>query len=168
MQLLPTILEPMPADLLPFIEADATTWTARDDESDADTTAEEWCGDHYLDFGYLRNAPKVRCWRTISTDDDTVTIDWWNQRLDPDDDIVFTGPVRGRIAFCTQQFTDAVRDLDRQLMVAMDKQVSELERRGSLPGVELDLVALRNEHRQRTTWLAHALDRTPATSQPVT
>lgn len=167
LQLLPTILEPVPADLLPFIESDATPWTTRDDESDADTTAEVWYGDHYLDFGYLRNGPKVRCWRTISADD-MVTIDWWYQRLDPDDDIVFAGPVRGRTAFRTQQLTDAVRDLDRQLMAAMDKRVSELERRGSPPGVELDLVALRNEHRQRTTWLAHALDRTPATGWAAT
>lgn len=48
-------------------------------------------------------------------------------------------------------------------MTAMLQRVEELERRGGLPGVDLDLAGLRREHEDRAHWLAKNLDRTPKT-----
>ncbi|MFI6265835.1 DUF5984 family protein [Micromonospora sp. NPDC051006] len=143
LQLLPAVLEPVPADLVPFIEADSTGWLERG-EHEEDFTAEVWYGDHVLDLGYLRNGPVMRWWRTIINGFDAVTIDWWNRRCGQDIDVTFAGPVRGRLVLTTEEFVDAVRDLDRDLMAAMQERITVLEeRRVVLPDVELDLTALR-------------------------
>ena len=52
-------------------------------------------------------------------------------------------------------------------MTAMGRRVEDLERRGGLPGVALDLPALRREHEDRTHWLARNLARSPQTDWTV-
>jgi hypothetical protein len=159
LRLLPAVLEPVPADLVPFIEADSTGWRERD-EHEEDFTAEGWYGDRVLDLGYLRNSPVIRWWRTIGDGGDTVTVDWWNRRDEQDLGVAFTDPVRGRLALATEAFVAAVRDLDRDLMAAMHERIGKLEAgHVVLPDVELDLTALRAEHHDRATWLRRALDR---------
>ncbi|MER7892894.1 DUF5984 family protein [Micromonospora sp. NPDC094482] len=159
LQMLPAVLEPVPADLVPFIETDSIGWLERG-EHEEDFTAEVWYGDHVLDLGYLRNGPVIRWWRTIINGFDAVTIDWWNRRCGQDIDVTFAGPASGRLVLTTEEFVDAVRDLDRGLMAAMHERITVLEeRRVVLPDVELDLTALRAEHRDRAAWWQHALDR---------
>ncbi|HEX5540246.1 MAG TPA: DUF5984 family protein [Micromonospora sp.] len=159
LQLLPAVLEPVPADLVPFIEADSTAWPERG-EHEEDFTAEVWDGDRVLDLGYLRNGPVIRWWRTIINGADAVTADWWNRRYEQDTDVTFADPVRGRLVLTTEEFIDAVRKFDRDLMAAMHERITLLEeRRVVLPDVELDLAALHAEHHDRATWLQHALDR---------
>ncbi|MFC3499978.1 DUF5984 family protein [Micromonospora krabiensis] len=159
LQLLPAVLEPVPTDLVPFVEADSTSWAERG-EHEEDFTAEIWYGDRVLDVGYLRNAPVIRWWRTIINGADAVTVDWWNRRCEKDLDVTFADPVRGRLVLTTEELIDAVRDLDRDLMAAMHERITLLEERHVvLPDVELDLAALRAEHHDRATWLRHALDR---------
>jgi uncharacterized protein DUF5984 len=63
----------------------------------------------------------------------------------------------------TSDYLDAVHTLDRTLMAAMEVRIEELERRGGLPGVEIDLAGLRHEHEDRSHWLARNLGRTPRT-----
>jgi hypothetical protein len=116
--------------------------------------------DHYLNLGYLRNSPHLRFWRTVDGDLDEITVDW---RHEDDGEIGFTAGAAVRFRVSTEEYLAAVRKLDVDLMTAMRERIEELERRGGLPGVELDRAGLRQEHEKRETWLARNLDRSPAT-----
>jgi len=48
-------------------------------------------------------------------------------------------------------------------MTAMRQRIEELDRRGGLPGIELDHDELRRDHHYRARWRARNLDRTPTT-----
>ena len=99
-------------------------------------TAANWYGEHYLDLGYLRNPPHLRLWRTVRGDRDEITVDW---RHEDDGEIGFTAGPAVRFSVPTAAYLEAVHTLDRELMTAMRQRVEELQRRGGLPGVELDL-----------------------------
>lgn len=176
--LTPDVLEPVPDDLQPFIASHPAQWTCDplevmagpDEEHTDDENADApdhpvviaaiWHGEHYLDFGYLRNPPKLRFWRTTRGDRDKITIDW---RHEDDGEIGFTADPTVRLGVPTTAYLDAVHTLNRELMDTMGKRVEELEHRGGLPGVDLDLVHLRREHEDRRHWLAKNLDRSPKT-----
>lgn len=176
--LTPDVLEPVPADLEPFIASDRARWACdplefipdRDDDGFEDgdpeapdhpvVTAATWYGEHHLDFGYLRNPPRLRLWRAGSGDGDLITVDW---RHRDDGEVGFTAGPAVRFSVPAAEYLEAVRRLDRDLMTAMRHRVEELERRGGLPGVDLDLGGLRREHDDRTQWLARNLDRSPKT-----
>ncbi|MER5609168.1 DUF5984 family protein [Micromonospora tulbaghiae] len=176
--LTPEVLEPVPDDLQPFIASHPGQWTCdplefvaepeeeRTDDGNADApdhpvvTAAIWHGEHHLDFGYLRNPPKLRFWRTIRGDHDEVTVDW---RHEDDGEIGFTADPSVRISVPTTAYVEAVHTLNRELLNTMGQRVEELKRRGGIPGVDLDLVHLRREHEDRRQWLAKNLDRSPRT-----
>lgn len=141
LQLLPSALQPVPADLAEFVAADRGRWNAwLEDEKSSERAwdAVLWHGEHSLDFGYLRRPPRVRAWRTVTggRDEVTVTVD----------------DSRGSLPAAS--FTDAVRRFDAELIAGMERRVEELERTGPPAGVELDLTQLRREHDDRATWLA--------------
>jgi hypothetical protein len=160
--LTPEVLEPVPADLRPFIRSDPEQWVCDPldfipDDAGPDTpdhpasTAGIWYSEHYLDFGYLGSSPDLRLWRTVDGGRDEISLDWRHD----DARVEFTMP--------TGEYLEAVHTLDRTLIAAMEQRVGELERRGGLPGVELDLAGLRREHEDRSRRLARTLARTPAT-----
>jgi len=62
-----------------------------------------------------------------------------------------------------QEFGSACLDVREQQEQAVFGRVLQRERRGGLPGVDLDLAGLRREHEDRAHWLAKNLDRTPKT-----
>ncbi|MEU7923337.1 DUF5984 family protein [Micromonospora zamorensis] len=138
----------------------------RNDDGSADVpdhpvvTAVIWHGAHYLDFGYLRNPPKLRFWRTTRDDRGEIAMDW---RHEDDGEIGFTTEPTVQLTVPTTAYLEAVHTLNRQLIDTMGQRVDELERRGGLPGVDLDLVYLRREHDDRRHWLAKNLDRSPKT-----
>jgi hypothetical protein len=158
--LTPDVLEPVPADLQPFIASDPGQWVCdplafiadgdEDGIEDVDpnapdhpvVTAANWHGGHYLDLGYLQNAPRLRFWRTVRGHRDEITVDWWHE---DDGEIGFTAGLAVRFCVATAAYLEAVHALDRDLMTAMRQRVEELERRGGLPGVDLDLAGLRRE-----------------------
>jgi hypothetical protein len=176
--LTPVVLEPVPVDLRPFIASDPAQWACdplafiadgtKDGSDDVDpnppdhpvVTAAIWHGEHHLDLGYLRNAPRLRFWRTVRGDHDEITVDW---RHEDDGEIGFTADPAARFSVPTAEYLGAVHALDRELMTAMRQRVEELERRGGLPGMDLDLGQLRREHEDRACWLARNLDRSPKT-----
>ncbi|SNY66367.1 hypothetical protein SAMN05421748_13019 [Paractinoplanes atraurantiacus] len=145
--LTPQVLEVVPSELEPFIASEQEG--EFEDDSDEEAAA-FWHCEHYLDFGYIRNAPRVRLWRTVNGDRDEVTLDW---RHHDDGDIGFTAGPAVRVSVPTADYLEAVRALDRELMAAMRKRIQEIERRGGLPGVEIDLAGLEREHEDRTRWL---------------
>lgn len=172
--LTPDVLEPVPADLQTFIASDPAQWACdplafiADGDEDVDpgapddpvVTASSWHSEHYLDFGYLRNAPQLRFWRTVRGDRDEITVDW---RHEDNVEIGLTAGPADRFGVPTAAYVDAVQALDRELMTAMGHRVEELERRGGLPGVDLDLGGLRRDHQDRGRWLARNLARSPQT-----
>jgi hypothetical protein len=66
----------------------------------------------------------------------------------------------------TSDYLDAVHRLDRTSMAAMEQRIEELERRGGLPGAEIDLAGLRHEHEDRSHRLARNLGRAPTGRYP--
>jgi len=172
----PQVLEPVPTDLQPFIASDCTLW-ARDplefiadggEDEIADinqhvadhpvVTASNWYGEHFLDFGYLQSPPELRLWRTVDADRDEITMDWWH-----DDESSFVAGQALQVKVPTAAYVSAVHALDQELMTAMRQRIEELERRGGLPDVDVDLAGLRREHEDRAHWLARSLDRSPGT-----
>ncbi len=172
--LTPGVLEVVPADLVPFVATDPGQWVCdwldvaggEDGGCDPNTpdhpvaTAALWHEAHALDLGYLRNAPRLRFWRTVRGDRDEVTVDW---RHEDDGEIGFTAGAAVRFNVTTAGYLEAVHRLDRELMSAMRQRIEELEGRGGLPGVAVDMVELRREHEDRGRWLAKNLDRSPVT-----
>ncbi|GAA4595882.1 hypothetical protein GCM10023194_66560 [Planotetraspora phitsanulokensis] len=148
----PTVLQPVPTDLLDFVASDPDAWRPMD--SEAALSAAEWHAEHTLDLGYIREPPRIRAWRTVSDDFDTVTVTW---RHDDEGDIRFTADPAGQVMIPAESFLAAVRQLDQELMTAMERRISVLERTGPPDGVQLDLHALRAEHVNRATWLTQRL-----------
>jgi hypothetical protein len=156
-------MEPVPADLVD-VAAASPDWVWRDTPEAAAALA--WHGAGCLNTGYLRIAPLVRCWRTVTGQDDTVTVSW-EHRTDPAGTVEFAGPRTGRVAMATSAFLAAVTELDRALFAAMDERIAELAQTGPPSGVEVDMEAVRREHRDRATWLRRARDREPGTDWDV-
>jgi len=167
------VLEPVPADLQPFIASDRTQWVGEPwpscvDGDEVDPTAADaavvtaaiWHGGHELDFGYLRNPPRLRLWRSVRGDRDEMTVDW---RHDDDGEIGFTAGPAVRVSVATVDYQQAVAALDQDLMTAMRHRVEDRDRRGGLPGVDIDLAELRRDHDNRTRWRTRTLHQPPQT-----
>jgi hypothetical protein len=152
-------MEPVPEDLVDVAAAPPDCDRL---ETPAGEAALTWHSAGYLYTSYLRVAPRIRCWRTIVGDADTVTVVWEHQE-DPEGVIEFAGPDTGRVSMPTSEFFAAVTEFDGDLLAAMDQRISTLEESGPPLGVELDIEQLRREHRDRATWLQRARDREPGT-----
>lgn len=147
---LPEALEPVPADLVPFMAGDHATWLPAD-HPDAEAAAVRY-GQHVLDTGYLRTTPHIRWWRTTAeSGDDLMTVTWTHDH---------DHGAAGRVTLPTPDFIAAVTTLHRDLLAAMEERVTVLEATGPPLGVHIDLPHLRHEQRDRATWLQRALERT--------
>ncbi len=166
--LTPEALEPVPADLESFIASEREQWAGDPfDYSDEDAgpdapdhpavTAAIWRDEHRLDLGYLLDNPHIRFWRSAR---DEITVDW---RHDARGETRYTAGPAVRSCVPVSEFLGAVQTFDRELILAMRRRVEELERRGGLPGVHIDLAGLRKEHELRARSLAESLTRSPAT-----
>jgi hypothetical protein len=174
--LTPRVLEPVPDDLQPFIASHPTQWAHdplefvdepernRPDGLDAAdhpvVSAAMWHSEHYLDFGYMRNPPELRLWRTSQGDRDEMTLDW---RHEDDGEVGYTTDPEARLSVPTTAYLAAVHTLDGELMDSMRQRVEDLECRGGLLGTDLDLAQLRLEHDDRRHWLARNLNRRTTT-----
>ncbi|MCX2955321.1 DUF5984 family protein [Lentzea sp. NEAU-D7] len=156
-EVLPSLLEPVPADLVHLMTSDHDAWyeaAAEDEEA-----ALDWYSGHFMYTGYLLASPDVVWWRSV-TDRDVVTVDWRHRAGRGLDCAV---PRQGRASVPTEMFLRAVEEFDRELIAAMDRRIAEIEAGGLGPDIRLDLEQLRREHSQRSGSLAAALRRAPAT-----
>jgi hypothetical protein len=154
MEIVPRVLEPVPADLVDIItNRPAPGRLDRDETSDEAAT---WRDGHILFSWHLTAAPQICFYRTSLDRADVVTVAWHN---DPH----FTGPEHGQVQVPTPAFIDAVRAFDRELLDAMEHRVAELERTGSPDGVHIDMRQLRAEQQDRGIWMPQALQRHPDT-----
>ncbi|MFE3018304.1 DUF5984 family protein [Streptomyces sp. NPDC059256] len=152
LEMVPTVLEPIPDDLVSFVTRDRDDWP-RGDRTPQAETAEQWHAERSIYLGPLRNPPHIRWWRTITEDGDLVTVDWMHR---PDAEIEFSCPLMGRVEVPTSVFVDAVTAFDRALLAAMDQRIHALETTGPPAGVTVDLDALRQEQQERALWLGRA------------
>jgi hypothetical protein len=139
------VLEPVPEDLVPFAASEPEDWAVDPGDLSLDGSAMNavvWHSEHYLDLGYLRRPPLFRVWRA----GDLITVRWQQP----------AGAAQSA-TMPAAALLDAVRQLNAELMKAMDERVTELER------TEPDTDWLRKEHRDRTTWLAQRLRDEPRT-----
>ncbi|WP_329074541.1 DUF5984 family protein [Streptomyces niveus] len=156
LDVLPQALEPVPADLVPFVAGDHTQWLPAD-RPDTEAAA-AWYGQHALDTGYLRTAPHIRWWRTTAASGDDLMTVTWTPDPDSDSDTDHDGAA-GRVTLPTPDFVAAVTALHHDLLAAMEERVTALEATGPPPGVHIDLPHLRHEQRDRAAWLGRALER---------
>ncbi|MGW4646947.1 DUF5984 family protein [Kitasatospora sp. NPDC004289] len=161
LELVSEAMEPVPADLADLAGDLAPGWAWEDAPEEADA-ALAWYGAGFLNTSYLRVAPHLRCRRTVSGPDDTVTL-VWEHRADPEGVVEFAGPQRGRVTMPTEDFVAAVAAFDRALLAAMEQRIGALEQAPPAPGVELDLGQLRREQRERAGGLRRALEHRPGT-----
>ncbi|MFI6306724.1 DUF5984 family protein [Amycolatopsis thailandensis] len=159
-EVLPSLLEPVPADLVDHLTSDQDAWCGAGAE-DAET-ALDWYSSHFMYTSYLVASPRIVWWRSV-TDQDMITVDW-RHAAEPGLDC--TVPRQGRASVSTELFLRAVEEFDRELINAMDRRITTIEARGLAPDIRLDLKQLRHEHQHRSGSLAATLRRVPATDWP--
>jgi hypothetical protein len=158
LDLLPQALEPVPDDLAEFMSSDPDDWVSPD-EAQAETAA-EWYYSHELDMSHLRCPPRIRWWRRIVNSHDHMTVAWKHQS----GEIEFAAPRTGQATMPTSVFVAAAEELDRELLAAMEQRITELERTGPPPGVQIDMQQLRAEQQDRATWLQRRRGQKPKTN----
>ncbi|GAB4050850.1 DUF5984 family protein [Catellatospora paridis] len=147
--------EPVPDDLIAFVDGTSPRRDYPEDDWSEDVDkALDLQSDFDVYCGYLTDAPVLRAWRHVTDGQDVVSV---CQRILPAEEGTFDGPERLVVTVPTEEFFAAVDDFDRRLMAAMDERVTELERTGPPPDIELDVAHLRVEHGQRCGWLAARL-----------
>lgn len=156
-EVLPSVLEPVPADLVDRMTSDQDTWYGAGVE-DVEA-ALDWYGNHFMYTSYLAASPRILWWRSI-TDRDTITVDWRHPAGRGLDCAV---PRQGRASVSTESFLRAVKEFDRELIDAMGRRIAEIETGGLDPEIRLDIEQLRQEHQLRSGSLIAALRHVPAT-----
>ncbi|RSM52208.1 hypothetical protein DMH03_40710 [Amycolatopsis sp. WAC 01376] len=157
LEVLPSLLEPVPADLVDLMTSDQDAWCGAGVE-DAEA-ALDWYSSHFMYTSYLTASPRIVWWRTLA-DRDTITVDW---RHAAEHGLDCTVPRQGQASVPTELFLRALEKFDRELIDAMDQRITEIEARGLDPDIPLDLEQLRHEHQQRSLSLAATLQHVPET-----
>jgi hypothetical protein len=147
--------EPVPDDLIPFVDGSFERREFPDDFGADVNAAFDLQTDYWMYLGYLTDSPDLIFWRRTSAGQDVVTL---SQQIPPGSRGTFAGPERLDVVVPAAEFFEAIEDLDRRLIAAMEERVVELERTAPPPGVELDVAHLRIEHGQRSRWLQLRLD----------
>ncbi|MFD5244919.1 DUF5984 family protein [Amycolatopsis sp. NPDC058340] len=156
-EVLPSLLEPVPADLVDRMTRDQDAWCGAGVEDSE--TALDWYSSHVMHTSYLAASPLIMWWRSI-VGQDTITVDW---RHTTEHGLDCTVPRQGQASVPTEQFLRAVEDFDRELIDAMNQRITEIEAHGLDTGTQLDLEQFRHEHQQRSRSLAATLRHVPAT-----
>jgi len=164
LQMLPSVLEEVPADLTHYLsdQDGYSRWRALCDcrlESDREegefsTEHLDWVGCRFLDSGYLANGPQIAIWRS----GDSICLQWRTAgRLF--DGIQLWAAGDGMCSLPVQEFLDEVRSFNDRFVSAMRQQVESIVADWSRNDVAVDRVGLHNEQAQREGELAETLER---------
>jgi hypothetical protein len=172
LDMLPSVLEPLPSELFNFFEKEKNAWFRwesealnwvdnQPDEDDALETFEfavSWQSARRLDAAYLQNSPKIWIWST----EESVIISWDNT------DIVLEGiqvwsATQGHYCIKRDEFLNEVRAFHDKLMSEMAARVGSVCDRWCRTEIRVDTQHLRYEQQDRKTWLGHALKKLPST-----
>ncbi len=165
LDLVPTALEPVPADIAAWLRDPeqflAAVASAQDEAQDRDDeTHEAFCAGlsfwhaRRLDSGHLVDAPRLWLWR----DSDVMNL-VFRSRPQRSDAAPIWHEVSGEWSLPVDAFIAEVRAFDRAFMSTMGQRVDDLRRSGGRSGVDIDLDHLLHEQTDRATWLDQALAR---------
>ncbi|MFI0803373.1 DUF5984 family protein [Amycolatopsis lurida] len=157
LEVLPSVLEPVPADLADRMTSDLDAWCGADVEGAE--AALDWYSSHFMYTSYLVASPSILWWRSVGGRD-TITVDW---RHTAEHGLDCTVPGQGRASVPTELFLRAVEEFDRELIAAVGRRITEIEACGPDPDIQLDLEQLRHEHQQRSGSLTAAIQHIHAT-----
>ena len=116
----------------------------------------EVLGARVLDTGYLTPSARIWVWRC----GDQVVIEWDNRGTLVDDKPVWTA-TRGRCELERSTYVREIRSFHDRLMARMADRVDSVTKSWRRSDVLLDPDALRQDCRERATWLDAALARPP-------
>lgn len=165
--LLPSAVTPVPEDLARIFRAKTLLGTTSDlsdlvknyDIGDPLNDEVEPAFEFYrsvcLDTGYLVQGQSIVFW----CDGTHINVEWDSREISDTRRTWEAGT--GTHSVSRADFIDAASDFHRALMGQMEERVSLLEAKGGLPGVDLDLRTLRNDHQERSDALRLAMARTP-------
>jgi Family of unknown function (DUF5984) len=106
-EMLPSLLEPVPADLVDHMTSDQDAWYGAG-VGDAEASL-DWYSSHFMYTSYLAASPRILWWRSVA-DRDTITVDWRHPTGRGLDCAV---PRQGRASVSTELFLRAVEEFDR-------------------------------------------------------
>lgn len=167
-EILPSVLEPVPADIARHLETAEAHRSWNDFVSDWDWHDDTeggllWVCDRTLDSGYLRAGPDITFWRV----DDVIRIRCDNRDKLLDGVAIWSSALV-ELELPLGVFLDAVRAFGNDLIAQMDERTTAVERGWSRDGVRLKAADLRRDHEERATWLEAAVARRrPPTDWPM-
>jgi hypothetical protein len=146
---LPWALEPVPADLVAFVDEDLEL-------------AVDWYAEHQLASIHFGVFPLLRFSRVVDGTADELHLAWQHPDT-PDDPVQFDAPLTGRTSLATDAFLDAVRSFDRALLQAMADRIDQIRRGELADAIAVDLDSLDQEQADRSTWTERAIGADPGT-----
>lgn len=173
MEMLPHILEPVPAPLVPFICGESAKawrkayddWCERDDDVlDADCLSEladaavSWSGKRQLDSAYLSPSANIAIW----SDQEQVHFEWDNRDKQFDGKPAWSAAV-GSYQMPRNEFIEEMKSFHDRLMDQMAARVEQVVAGCLPPEIQIDLPGLVRQHEQRTRSLDTAREVAPAT-----
>jgi len=173
MEMLPYILEPVPAPLVPYISGESAKawqkaygdWCERDDDVlDPDHLGEiadaavSWSGKRRLDSAYLSPSANIAIW----SDRERVHIEWDNRDRYFDGRPAWSALV-GSYQMPRDQFIEEMQSFHVRLMEQMAERIDQVVARGLPTGIEIDVPGLIREHEQRARPLDAVLKFDPRT-----
>ena len=167
--LLPAAVTPVSRDVASLLRARSLLATSSDlsnrmhEISDAEIDgfmdevepAIEYVQSTGLDMMHLVQGQRIAFW----CDADEVIVEWDSRDSEPSKPTWTAGS--GSLSVRRSDFVDAVTRFHNSLMFQMEQRVSTLELNGGIPGVRLDLRALRSDHAGRGAGLRVALKQVP-------
>lgn len=166
---LPTILDPIPQDLVRYISGEpgrarmATqySWFERNLAADAGDEAWDVLGranllfrNRYLDSTYLTPSASILMW----SDDADVHIEWENGDKLIDGELAWSA-VRGSFHLPRAVFVAEVRAFHARFFEQMTLRIEQVAAGALHPDIHIDLPGLIAENEQRRDWAAQALEK---------
>ncbi len=160
-EILPDVLEPLPADVVAALEDGSVAATAGrlNQTRDAERQPREIL-DEALDMLYRRSlytsylAPRADIW--MWSRGETVVVEWDNRGRMIGGAPAWTAS-HGRQEMATSEFREQVTAFHRKFMAAMQERIDFICAHWSRPEVKIDLRRLREEQPERDAWLGPAL-----------
>jgi hypothetical protein len=168
LQMLPDILEPLPADVVVGLEDGSLAVTAGrlSQAADAEQQPREILEEalyvlyrRFFDTAYL--APRADIW--MWSRGETVVVEWDHRGRMIEGAPAWTAS-HGRREMATSEFRQQVTTFHRKFMAAMQERIDLVCAHWSRPEVKIDLRRLREEQLERDAWLGPAL--CPRSSDP--
>lgn len=136
----------------------ARLWMVEQDTDkawDLCSVAFNWWSERSWDAGYLHHPPKIWLW----AQGNMFHIRWDNRDVIDGGLPVWDAP-HGEITMSVAEFVEEVKSFNDHLMSAMAVRVKAVVSGALRPNIEVDLVQLNSEQRDRATWLETTLTAT--------